>query len=55
MVGAERCPSYNLLWVGVCDEAGRLRGASTVDEGRDRTRPTGWRQRRRVNAAAVPR
>jgi CBS domain-containing protein len=52
---AERLASYNLLSVGVCDEAGRLLGAITVDDVLDRTLPTGWRQRRRVNAAAVSR
>jgi len=50
---AERLASYNLLSVGVCDNAGRLLGAITVDDVLDRTLPTGWRQRRRVNAAAV--
>ena len=49
---AERLASYNLLAIGVCDEAGRLLGAITVDDVLDRTLPTGWRQRRRV--AATP-
>jgi CBS domain-containing protein len=44
---AERLASYNMLSVGVCDEAGRLLGAITVDDVLDRTLPTGWRQRRR--------
>ncbi len=52
---AERLASYNLLSLGVCDEAGHLLGAITVDDVLDRTLPTGWRQRRRVNAGAVPR
>ncbi|MBI4885222.1 MAG: magnesium transporter [Actinobacteria bacterium] len=52
---AERLASYNLLSVGVCDDAGRLLGAITVDDVLDRTLPTGWRQRRRVTAAAVSR
>ena len=52
---AERLASYNLLSVGVCDEAGHLLGAITVDDVLDRTLPTGWRQRRRVNAGAVSR
>jgi len=52
---AERVASYNLLSVGVCDEAGRLLGAITVDDVLDRTLPTGWRQRRRVNAGSVSR
>jgi CBS domain-containing protein len=47
---AERLASYNMLAVGVCDEAGRLLGAITVDDVLDRTLPTGWRQRRRVQA-----
>jgi Mg/Co/Ni transporter MgtE len=44
---AERLASYNMLAVGVCDEAGHLLGAITVDDVLDRTLPTGWRQRRR--------
>jgi Mg/Co/Ni transporter MgtE len=44
---AERLASYNMLSVGVCDDAGRLLGAITVDDVLDRTLPTGWRQRRR--------
>ena len=52
---AERLASYNLLSLGVCDEAGRLLGAITVDDVLDRTLPTGWRQRRRVNAGSVSR
>ena len=44
---AERLASYNMLSIGVCDEAGRLLGAITVDDVLDRTLPTGWRQRRR--------
>ena len=49
---AERLASYNLLAVGVCDEADRLLGAITVDDVLDRTLPTGWRQRRRVTTTA---
>jgi CBS domain-containing protein len=52
---AERLASYNMLAVGVCDEANRLLGAITVDDVLDRTLPTGWRQRRRVNAGSVSR
>jgi CBS domain-containing protein len=52
---AERLASYNMLALGVCDEAGRLLGAITVDDVLDRTLPTGWRQRRRVSTGAVPR
>ena len=47
---AERLASYNMLAVGVCDEAGRLLGAITVDDVLDRTLPAGWRQRRRQTA-----
>jgi CBS domain-containing protein len=49
---AERLASYNMLAVGVCDPAGHLLGAITVDDVLDRTLPTGWRQRRRVEAPA---
>jgi len=49
---AERLASYNMLAVGVCDDAGRLLGAITVDDVLDRTLPTGWRQRRRVGVGA---
>ena len=52
---AERLASYNMLAVGVCDEAHRLLGAITVDDVLDRTLPTGWRQRRRVSSGSVPR
>ncbi|MBI5088534.1 MAG: hypothetical protein HZB15_06650, partial [Actinobacteria bacterium] len=52
---AERVASYNLLAVGVCDAAGRLLGAITIDDVLDRTLPTGWRQRRRIGAAGVHR
>jgi CBS domain-containing protein len=52
---AERLASYNMLAVGVCDEAHRLLGAITVDDVLDRTLPTGWRQRRRVSSGTVPR
>jgi CBS domain-containing protein len=52
---AERLASYNMLAVGVCDEAHRLLGAITVDDVLDRTLPTGWRQRRRVSTGTVPR
>jgi len=44
---AEFLASYNLLAVGVCDEAGRLLGAITVDDVLDRMLPADWRQRRR--------
>jgi len=44
---AERLASYNLLAMPVCDDAGRLLGAITVDDVLDRALPAGWRQRRR--------
>ena len=50
---AERLASYNLLAIGVCDEAGRLLGAITVDDVLDRTLPTGWRQRRRQSSPST--
>ena len=51
---AERLASYNMLAVGVCDEAGHLLGAITVDDVLDRTLPNGWRQRRRVASPTSP-
>lgn len=44
---AERFAAYNLTAVAVCDEAGRLVGAVTVDDVLDRLLPVGWRERRR--------
>jgi CBS domain-containing protein len=40
---AERLAAYNLLAVPVCDPAGFLLGAVTVDDVLDRTLPVGWR------------
>jgi Mg/Co/Ni transporter MgtE len=40
---AERLAAFNLIAVPVCDEAGRLLGAVTVDDVLDRTLPVGWR------------
>lgn len=48
---AEMLASYNMMAMGVCDEAGRLLGAITVDDVLDRTLPTDWRQRRRQAAS----
>lgn len=44
---AERLAAYNLIAVAVCDDAGRLVGAVTVDDVLDRVLPVGWRKRRR--------
>ncbi len=46
---AERLASYDLLAIPVCDPAGRLVGAVTVDDVLDQVLPVGWRRR------AVPR
>jgi Mg/Co/Ni transporter MgtE len=43
---AARLAAYNLLGVAVCDPAGRLLGAVTVDDVLDRLLPAGWRRRR---------
>jgi CBS domain-containing protein len=43
---AEHLASYDLLAVAVCDEAGRLLGAVTVDDVIDRMLGRGWRRRR---------
>jgi CBS domain-containing protein len=43
---AERLATYNLIAVAVCDDAGRLVGAVTVDDVLDRVLPIGWRRRR---------
>jgi Mg/Co/Ni transporter MgtE len=42
---AELLASYDMLAVAVCDEAGQLLGAVTVDDVLDRQLGTGWRQR----------
>jgi Mg/Co/Ni transporter MgtE len=44
---AERLASYDLLAVPVCDAAGRLVGAVTVDDVLDQVLPEGWRRRTR--------
>ncbi|MCU1352210.1 MAG: hypothetical protein JWM05_1419 [Acidimicrobiales bacterium] len=41
---AERLASYDLLAVPVCDAAGRLVGAVTVDDVLDQVLPHGWRR-----------
>jgi len=42
---AERLASYDLLAIAVCDAAGRLVGAVTVDDVLDHVLPAGWRHR----------
>ncbi|HET9733057.1 MAG TPA: CBS domain-containing protein [Acidimicrobiales bacterium] len=44
---AERLAAYNLVGLPVCDDAGRLLGAVTVDDVLDRVLPAGWRRHRR--------
>ncbi len=41
---AARFAAYNLISVAVCDDAGRLVGAVTVDDVVDRLLPAGWRR-----------
>ena len=43
---AARLAAYNFIGVAVCDDAGRLLGAVTVDDVLDRLLPAGWRQDR---------
>jgi len=42
---ATRLAAYNLVGVAVCDEAGRLVGAVTVDDVLDHVLPANWRKR----------
>jgi Mg/Co/Ni transporter MgtE len=44
---AELLASYDMLAVAVCDRAGSLLGAVTVDDVHDRQLGAGWRQRQR--------
>ncbi len=46
---AERLASYDMLAVAVCDTAGRLLGAVTVDDVIDRMLGPAWRTRRKPN------
>jgi CBS domain-containing protein len=41
---AQRLAAYNLIGVAVCDSAGRLVGAVTVDDVLDRLLPVNWRR-----------
>lgn len=45
---AEVLASYDMLAVAVCDDAGHLLGAVTVDDVLDRQLGAGWRQRQRA-------
>jgi Mg/Co/Ni transporter MgtE len=45
---AVQLASYDLLALAVCDDAGRLLGAVTVDDVIDRMLGKDWRQRRRA-------
>jgi CBS domain-containing protein len=47
---AVRIASYNLMSVAVCDAAGSLLGAITVDDVLDRVLPANWRQRHRAGS-----
>ena len=51
---AERLAAYKLMSVGVCDDAGRLLGAITVDDVLDQMLPADWRQRRRSVEGLTP-
>jgi CBS domain-containing protein len=42
---AVRLASYNMISVAVCDDAGRLLGAVTVDDVLDRVLPADWRKK----------
>ena len=42
---AIKMAAYNLVGVAVCDDAGRLVGAVTIDDVIDRLLPAGWRKR----------
>jgi|SRR5215472_3706969 len=42
---ATRFAAYNLVGLAVCDDAGRLVGAVSVDDVLDRLLPAGWRKR----------
>ncbi|HUC27805.1 MAG TPA: CBS domain-containing protein [Streptosporangiaceae bacterium] len=42
---ATKMAAYNLVGVAVCDDAGRLVGAVTIDDVIDRLLPAGWRKR----------
>jgi len=41
-----RLAAYNLIGVAVCDQAGHLLGAVTVDDVLDHLLPSGWRRSR---------
>ena len=43
---AARLAAYNLLGVAVCNDAGNLLGAVTIDDVVDHLLPPGWRRSR---------
>ena len=47
---AEQLASYDMLAIAVCDPAGRLLGAVTVDDVIDRMLGTEWRKRQRLSS-----
>ena len=49
---AEQLATYDLLALAVCDDAGRLLGAVTVDDVIDRMLGVNWRKRRTLGADA---
>jgi Mg/Co/Ni transporter MgtE len=44
---AVQLAAYNMVSVAVCDSAGRLLGAATVDDVLDKVLPPDWRRKER--------